>query len=265
MKKNPYEEKEVVNHYLSSKNLIKTRTNFHISTEKLKEILAKEGIFPSVRKTTLNIKYFEKIDTAEKAYWLGFIAADGCIHKHGYKLSFCLKDTDIDLLLNFKKAINSGSPVTKRKTFDKRTNKTYFSCTLQINSKEFCQHIRNHGVNENKSSSFYFPKINEIFYSHFIRGLYDGDGGLFVRTSKIRKKTTLHFSLLSTLECLSFIKDYLEKNLKLTVQKIRQTQYKNLSLLSIQKDINLFLNWIYLNSTVESRLYRKYNKFIENS
>lgn len=33
------------------------------------------------RKHTLNEKYFDKIDTEHKAYWLGFLWADGSISK----------------------------------------------------------------------------------------------------------------------------------------------------------------------------------------
>ena len=30
---------------------------------------------------SINVNYFEKIDTPEKSYWLGYICADGCINK----------------------------------------------------------------------------------------------------------------------------------------------------------------------------------------
>lgn len=33
------------------------------------------------RKYTFNFNFFEKIDNELKAYWLGFLYADGCIHK----------------------------------------------------------------------------------------------------------------------------------------------------------------------------------------
>ena len=53
-------------------------------------------------------KYFEKIDSPEKAYWLGFIAADGNIYKregHLSLLSISIKDTDIKLLQEFQKEL----------------------------------------------------------------------------------------------------------------------------------------------------------------
>ena len=33
------------------------------------------------RKYNVNDNYFNKIDNEEKAYWLGFLLADGCIHE----------------------------------------------------------------------------------------------------------------------------------------------------------------------------------------
>ena len=47
---------------------------------------------------------FETIDTEEKAYWLGFIAADGCISKaseyNSYRLSINISDID-NLIIDF--------------------------------------------------------------------------------------------------------------------------------------------------------------------
>ena len=35
----------------------------------------------NLKKYTANYNFFEKIDTEEKAYWLGFIAADGHVSR----------------------------------------------------------------------------------------------------------------------------------------------------------------------------------------
>ena len=35
--------------------------------------------------------YFEKIDTKEKAYWLGFFSADGYVNQSTRSIEFCLK------------------------------------------------------------------------------------------------------------------------------------------------------------------------------
>ena len=65
------------------------------------------------RKYNFNQDYFENIDTDEKAYWLGFFFADGCItiNKKGdnkqysqYKVQ--LTSIDREIIENFSKAID---------------------------------------------------------------------------------------------------------------------------------------------------------------
>ena len=62
------------------------------------------------RKYTLDESYFSKIDTHEKAYWLGFIAADGYVsnnNRYGTKyIGITLNANDIEHLYKFKEAIN---------------------------------------------------------------------------------------------------------------------------------------------------------------
>ena len=61
---------------------------------------------------SFNEQYFEKIDSIDKAYWLGFIAADGYITKStkGQNLlGICL--AEIEPLEKFKKCINSNHPI----------------------------------------------------------------------------------------------------------------------------------------------------------
>ena len=44
---------------------------------------------------------FEKIDSEEKAYWLGFLEADGCLHsgKGDYRIELGLKEEDYSTLI----------------------------------------------------------------------------------------------------------------------------------------------------------------------
>ena len=74
-------------------------------------------------KLSLNIDYFKEINSFEKAYWLGFICADGCIHKNGGKLTITVKDREI--CEKFKTSINSEHKISDRQIFDKRTNKNF--------------------------------------------------------------------------------------------------------------------------------------------
>ena len=56
-------------------------------------------------KYTYNHNYFENIDTKEKAYWLGFIYADGNVNKAGSTLRINLQGKDHLHLAKFNKHI----------------------------------------------------------------------------------------------------------------------------------------------------------------
>jgi hypothetical protein len=255
------DEEAIVNQYLKEKNVEKLRSKYKTSFKDIKNILIKNNIYSGRRSTSLNLKYFENIDSNEKAYWLGFISADGSLSKNGYKLSFGVKDSDI--LEKFKRAISSGSPVSDFNVYDERTDKTYNRYSLQICSKEFCQYIRNHGVDENKSKVFKFPKIDEKYYSHFIRGLYDGDGSICIVKSKVIENINFRANIISSLECVNYIKVYLE-SINISSNKIFSKHDQNIHYITFGKDVIKFLNWIYKDSSEETRLDRKYNKFIDN-
>ena len=62
-------------------------------------------------KYTFNESYFEKIDSVEKAYWLGFIYADGYItRKTSGQAHLCLCLSEEEPINKFKKAINTNKP-----------------------------------------------------------------------------------------------------------------------------------------------------------
>ena len=77
----------------------------------------------------LNIDYFKEINSPDKAYWLGYICADGCIKKSNNKVSLVSKD--LEVIEGFKEAIGAEHAITKSENFDKRTNKTYRRYSIQ--------------------------------------------------------------------------------------------------------------------------------------
>lgn len=155
----------------------------------------------NMSKLSLNVDYFKEIDTASKAYWLGYITADGSISKNGNKLAINCKD--LDLLERFRSDIGSSHKISEIHAFDKRTNKIYNEYSLQIGNEIFVSHIINHGITQKKTDICVFPSIDESLYSFFIAGLFDGDG------SVSKSKKILRCNLISTKEILTFIDDYL--------------------------------------------------------
>src|SRR6478736_1902435 len=119
-------------------------------------------------KYSINENYFSKIDTHEKAYWYGFLWADGSIYKWNFELA--LQARDLYVIEEFKKAINSNHPIKKHKKYE-----TYRFCFA---NKKIIQLFKQINIGERKSYTSFCPIIsNELFFS-FLLGLFDGDGNV---------------------------------------------------------------------------------------
>ena len=127
----------------------------------------------------LNERYFEKIDTSNKAYWLGFIASDGYVgEKKGEKvLRLFLSSKDRKHLEKFKKEIKYEGPI-----YDGiiRKSRNYFYSILQICSYQMVQNLIIYGIVSNKTKILRRPNIDKKYYNHWIRGLFDGDGSVSI-------------------------------------------------------------------------------------
>lgn len=111
---------------------------------------------------------FEKIDNEEKAYWLGFLYADGYISKNN-QIEVSLQLSDINHLQKLKKFLNTN---TKISIDDHR-------CRLLFCSKKISNDLAKLGCINNKSLILTFPtkeQVSDEFLLPFIRGYIDGDG-----------------------------------------------------------------------------------------
>jgi len=78
---------------------------------------------------------------------------------------------DYDHLVLLKQALNSEHQIH----IDKKKNQ----CRLRIVRKKLTEDLVRHGIVQNKTMNiFHFPKT---FVSHWLRGLFDGDGSFWVR------------------------------------------------------------------------------------
>ena len=58
--------------------------------------------------------FFDNIDTEEKAYWLGFMYADGCVNTSSNSFELSLKEEDYDHIVKFKNALHSEHKIGKK-------------------------------------------------------------------------------------------------------------------------------------------------------
>lgn len=135
-------------------------------------------------KKHVNENVFEVIDTEEKAYWLGFMFADGCVNRTSDRIELSLKEEDYEHIKHFKSFLESEHTIGKKvKTIN---DKSYVSYRLGITNKKLKQDLINHGCVPNKTKVLQFPSLDKELIRHFIRGYVDGDGCITSHcTSKI--------------------------------------------------------------------------------
>lgn len=202
--------------------------------------------------------FFKKIDSSDKAYWLGYICADGNISKNTFNFSIASKDREI--IEKFKSAINSNHKIYFREYYDKRYLKTYKIYNLIITRKEIVLDLINLGITSNKTNELEMPKIEEKYYSYFFAGLFDGDGCVF--SQKKKNKIYYGVDLISTKEILEFLQQYLicKYNFSKTSIKKIKSKKENLYHINFYKNAKDFMNWIYQDEQF-SYLQRKMDKY----
>lgn len=197
MERKYIEEKEFKQKYDELGSFKKMAEFYKMNTKTISAIAKQHGIqsqrYTGARKHKFDENYFETIDTQEKAYWLGFIMADGCVYKgnskNSFRLQINLSAKDRVVLEDFQKAIGSDYKIQ-----DKVVNNCN-SCLLKINSTKMCTDLMNHGVIQRKSLKCTFPTtIPDNLIWHFMRGYFDGDGCISI-SQRRNGRITISFSI----------------------------------------------------------------------
>lgn len=180
---------------------------------------------------------FDAIDSEEKAYWLGFIHADGYLNERSLEIE--LKESDIRHLEKFADFIME----TKRPTIHTRCKKTP-TCRICLGCKRLVTKLKEIEV---KSANI-FEKIPDELRLYFIRGLFDGDGSIGKDRIDIIGLTPLIESIKTYFEC----------------GRIEYECYKNISRIYIygikQGNARKILDKLYFNPVIY--LDRKYSLFL---
>lgn len=215
-------------------------------------------------------EYFKFIDTESKAYWLGFIYADGWIsvnsNTNSGQLGIQLQRSDVNHLKKFNIDINGNYPITygeKGCPISINPEKLNPYCLIKIYSINMVNDLINHGVNSNKSYSINFPTLPENLIRHFIRGFFDGDGCVRSRTRKISSGKYKQYPVCD-ISCheKNFLDSIREHIYKKGIHSYIYPDGSNyrLYLSGLSDNIN-FLDYIYKDSIIY--LDRKYKRYID--
>lgn len=201
--------------------------------------------------------YFENIDTEEKAYWLGFLSADGWINinkqSNAGVVGIELQYRDINHLKKFNKSIKGNYKITDRWKVTTHKEKKNHMCCIRIFSLVMYKSLVALGFSNNEIS---IPNIPDDLLRHYMRGYFDGDG-CFTFTNK---SFNINFSTAS-LSLKNDIEEILiQHNWNPKPYQIEGTHIYVIPLYSIQDKLE-FLDWIYDNSSIY--LDRKYKKYLK--
>ena len=187
---------------------------YGVSRTVIKRILEENEVFlrESTNKYYANYDIFENIDSAEKAYWLGFLAADGCNYQREKNASIIINihQKDIEQLEKFKKFCNTNANIVTYQTSE-GYSKNSEMCKIVLNSKKMSNDLIDKGIVPNKSLILKAPNINSNYFLPFILGYFDGDGSI----GKTSQYNNYSMSIQGTKELLEWINNVLEINLPL--------------------------------------------------
>lgn len=130
----------------------------------------------------VNKEFFNKW-TNEMAYILGFFAADGNMQKTKRGTHFiAFYSADRDILESIQRVMASAHKLSERKS---RSGAVY---RFQIGSYEMYQDLRHLGFSDGKARQLGLPRIPQRYFSHFVRGYFDGDGNVWIGTINKNRK-----------------------------------------------------------------------------
>lgn len=219
---------------------------------------------PRKKTYTINESYFEKIDSEDKAYFLGLLYADGCMSTVHDVVQIALKEEDKYILEKFSNYIGSNKPLRLLKGSlikgFKNMKKDYYrknQYIMIIYSSKLKTQLKNLGITPNKTFTLKFPNmIDEMFMNHFIRGLFDGDGGIYGYS-----KNKWEISIAGNKEFNDKLCEYLiNKNIRCRVDKHSSLNVYYIRIAGRLNCIDLY-NFMYSDATIFFK--RKYNKFLE--
>lgn len=143
-----------------------TRTPIFLVRKKYGFPLPKRG-HARHRKHFFDFRFFENIDTEEKAYILGFVSADGYIHERSLVIKIRVKDASL-----LEKIAN-----IMHCSFRPRLTHNGADAELAFGNIDMVSDLAKYGIVPKKTFTLKFAKnVPEDLVPHYMRGVMDGDG-----------------------------------------------------------------------------------------
>ena len=114
------------------------------------------------------------IDTtwrSDFAYVIGMIASDGYLYKDVTRIGIQSKDREMTEL--FRKALLIENKIGRKARGGEQEKRYYY---VEFKSRQFYDFLKNLGITPAKSKTIQSVTVPDMYFSDFLRGLFDGDG-----------------------------------------------------------------------------------------
>lgn len=192
-------------------------------------------------KYSIDESFFEKIDSQEKSYILGWFYSDGNVTSGG-RCRISIQKRDGDIIRWIASQLKYDGPLYEKQAKNERSQPQIEIC---FHRKKMADDLIRLGCIPNKSLVLQLPSFDlvpENIFSHFIRGVFDGDG------SFLRRGNSLGVNITSSVDFCHSLSDYIEE-----LGLANQVYYKgNSASINITKtDYALrFGQWLYKDATI---------------
>lgn len=200
---------------------------------------------------------FETIDSHEKAYWLGFLYADGYLSTKTNNIGIELKSDDQNHLELFAKFVGSN-----KQYVNLLVNGKYEHSAITLTNKKMTKDLVRLGCLERKSLTLKFPTediVPKEFLGSLILGYFDGDGCISFTKEKGKNNLRVRISFTGTMEFLEGVQTYFNTNKP--IKREHRCENNTFSFRYGKSEGIDILDKLYQECPVH--LERKYNRFIE--
>jgi hypothetical protein len=270
-------EDRICERYLQGKSSVMLQKEYKISPDTVLKIVRSRGHTPRtfkdiMTKYTFDHSFFESIDTEAKAYFLGFMLADGHVGEREVIIQLHSKDRHI--IEEFIQCINGNNVISEKVNNSNFSNiKKQSMCSrLNLRSDKMILDLNALGLYRDKTYNTIIPKISEHLERHFWRGLLDGDGHISFYQSKYKTKLAndktkcygykiLEVGICGHINTANAFVEFLNKH-NIETPGVRPD--KAIYQVRVRtKDCPKFLDLIYSDSDPKLCLKRKYEKYLE--
>lgn len=186
------------------------------------------------------VGYFDKIDTKEKAYILGFLIADGHIEKNNQVIEVATAIKDKEIIEFISKEL--GSTYNEDLTFNKQKRIFPKAETFFYSKKDKETLIKLFGGRLKEERRI--PRINVELEKYLIKGIFDADGCITWGFRKDRNRLWQKVSITSSLSILTGVQQILLKNGISTI--VRPKTNENCFIIEFGNEYDIYMFYKYI-------------------